>query len=129
MNPEDISYHREHTWVRVVREKAIVGITDYAQASIGDIVDIDLPETEIFIEADSELAEIESTKTTFSVISPVSGTVLEVNEDLPETPEIINEDPYGRGWIAIIELKDIAELDDLMDAVEYERYEEKVKLR
>ncbi len=129
MNPEDISYHSEHTWVRVVREKATVGITDYAQASIGDIIDIDLPETEIFIEADSELAEIESTKTTFSVISPVSGTVLEVNEDLPETPEIINEDPYGRGWIAIIELKDIAELDDLMDAVEYERYEEKVKLR
>ena len=129
MNPEDVSYHRDHTWVRVVGRKATVGITDYAQASLGDIIYIDLPEPDIFVEADSELAEIESTKTTFSVISPVSGTIIEVNEELADAPEMINEDPYGKGWIAVIELENPEELDDLMDAVEYEQYEERARLR
>jgi len=130
MYPDDIKYHREHTWVRVEGNKATVGITYYAQESLGDIVYIDTPELETTVDAGSELTQIESTKATSSVISPVSGTIIEFNEDLADSPEIINEDPYGRGWIAVIEMDDESELDELMDADEYERYlEEEVKLR
>lgn len=130
MYPDDIKYHREHTWVRVEGNKATVGITYYAQESLGDIVYIDTPELEATVDAGSELTQIESTKATSSVISPVSGTIIEFNEDLADSPEIINEDPYGRGWIVVIEMDDESELDELMDADEYERYlEEEVKLK
>ena len=124
MYPEDLKYHKEHTWVRVSGKKATIGITDYAQDALGDIVYIDLPETDTTIEANSELAEIESTKATSSVISPVSGAVTEVNDDLSESPEIINEEPYGKGWIAVIEMDDASEVDDLMDAADYAKYVE-----
>ena len=124
MNPENLRYHKEHTWVRISGKKATIGITDYAQESLGDIVYIDLPEVESFAEANGEISEIESAKATSSVVSPVSGTIIEVNEDLIESPEIINEEPYGKGWIAVIEIRDSWELDDLMDASEYERYVE-----
>jgi glycine cleavage system H protein len=130
MDPENIKYHKEHTWVRVSGKKATIGITNYAQESLGDIVYIDLPELETAVEANTELTEIESTKTTSSVISPVSGIVTEVNEELSDTPEIINKDPYGKGWIAILNMDDDSELDDLMDASEYSAYlEEEAKLK
>ena len=122
--PEDIKYHKEHTWVRVSGRKGTVGITDYAQDALGDIVYIDLPEIDTSFEANSEISEIESTKATSSVISPVSGKILEVNEDLSESPEIINEDPYGKGWITVIEIGNPSDLDELMDASEYEKYVE-----
>jgi glycine cleavage system H protein len=124
MNPENLRYHKEHTWVRTSGKRATIGITDYAQEALGDIVYVDLPEVESVAEANSEISEIESAKATSSVVSPVSGTIIEVNEDLIESPEIINEEPYGKGWIAVIELRDSWELDDLMDASEYERYVE-----
>jgi|SRR5208283_205064 len=120
MNPEDFKYHKEHTWVKVVGKKATVGITDYAQDSLGDIVYIDLPEIDNQVEANTEMAEIESTKATSAVIAPVSGTIIEVNEKLADSPEIINEDPYGKGWIAIIEMDDASELTDLIDVEQYE---------
>ncbi|MDP2156079.1 MAG: glycine cleavage system protein GcvH [Nitrospirota bacterium] len=119
MHPEDIRYHKEHTWVRVSGKKGTIGITDYAQDALGDIVYVDLPEVDSSVEANTEIAEIESTKSTSSVISPVSGRVIEVNDELSEAPEIINEDPYERGWIAVIELDNPAEIDDLLDASEY----------
>lgn len=119
MNPQDLRYHKEHTWVRVSGKKGTIGITDYAQDALGDIVYIDLPEIDASVEANTEISEIESTKSTSSVISPVSGRVLEVNEELAETPEIINEDPYGKGWIAVIELENPSEVDDLLEASEY----------
>ncbi len=119
MQPQDIRYHKEHTWVRVSGKKGTIGITDYAQDALGDIVYIDLPEVDSSVEANTEIAEIESTKSTSSVISPVSGRVIEVNDELSEAPEIINEDPYERGWIAVIELDNPAEIDDLLDASEY----------
>ncbi|MFN3396371.1 MAG: glycine cleavage system protein GcvH [Thermodesulfovibrionales bacterium] len=122
MNPENLKYHKEHTWVRVSGKRATVGITDHAQEALGDIVYIDLPEVDSTVEANSEFAEIESTKATSSIIAPVSGTVIEVNEDLAESPEIINEEPYGKGWIAVIEMDNESELDELMDASEYENY-------
>jgi glycine cleavage system H protein len=130
MYPEDLKYHKEHTWVKVSGKRATVGITFYAQESLGDIVYIDSPEIESDVEAGSELTQIESTKATSSVISPVSGTVLEFNEDLTDSPEVINEDPYHKGWIAVLEIADESELNGLMDATEYEKYlEEEVKLK
>ncbi len=122
MNPENLRYHREHTWVRVSGKRATIGITDHAQEALGDIVYIELPEVESTAEANSEISEIESTKATSSVISPVSGTIIEVNEDLTESPEVINEEPYGKGWIVVIEMSDDSEIDDLMDASEYDKH-------
>ena len=122
MNPDDIKYHREHAWVRIEGKRATVGITDYAQQQLGDIVYVDLPEAETEIDADSELSEIESTKATSPVVSPVTGTVVEVNEDLADTPEIINEDPYGNGWLVVLDMSDPQELNDLMSKAEYEKF-------
>jgi glycine cleavage system H protein len=124
MNPDNLQYHKEHTWVKVSGRKVTIGITNYAQEALGDIVYIDLPEVDTDVEANSEIGEIESTKATSSIISPVSGRVIEANENLSESPEIINEDPYGKGWIAILEINDTSELDDLMDASEYTKYVE-----
>ncbi len=128
MNPEDIKYHKEHTWVKVSGSKATVGITDYAQDALGDIVYIDLPEVDTTVEANTEMSEIESTKATSAVIAPVSGTIVEVNDKLSDSPEIINEDPYGKGWIAVIAMENPSEADELMDADDYEKYiEEEAK--
>jgi glycine cleavage system H protein len=128
MNPNDFKYHKEHTWVKASGKKATVGITDYAQEALGDIVYIDLPEIDASVEANTEMSEIESTKATSAVIAPVSGTIIEINEKLEDAPEIINEDPYVKGWIAIIEMDNELELDDLMDVDEYEKYiEEEAK--
>ncbi len=128
MNPDDIKYHKEHTWVKVSGKKGTVGITDYAQDSLGDIVYIDLPEMDASVDANSEMSEIESTKATSSVIAPVSGKIVKVNEELAESPEVINEDPYGKGWIAVIDLENLSEVEDLMDLAEYEKYiEEEAK--
>lgn len=130
MYPEDLRYHKEHTWVKVSGKRAVVGITFYAQESLGDIVYIDSPEMDSDVEAGSELTQIESTKATSSVVSPVSGTVIEFNEELTDSPEIINEDPYHKGWIAVLEIADESELNGLMDASEYEKYlDEEVKLK
>ncbi|NTU43247.1 MAG: glycine cleavage system protein GcvH [Nitrospirales bacterium] len=122
MNPDDIKYHKEHTWVRVSGNKATVGITDYAQDALGDIVYIDLPEVDSEVEANTEMSEIESTKATSAVIAPVSGTIVEVNENLSDTPEVINEEPYGKGWIAVVEMSNPSEVDSLLDAGDYEKY-------
>lgn len=122
MNPEDIKYHKDHAWVRVEGKKATIGISDFAQQQLGDIVYVDLPETDTEVDADSELSEIESTKATSPVVSPVSGTVVEVNEDLGDSPEIINDDPYGNGWLVVVEMTDPSETDDLMTKDEYERF-------
>ncbi len=127
MNPEELKYHKEHSWVKVDGNRAIVGITDYAQESLGDIVYIDLPDTDSPIEADAEIGEIESTKATSSVISPVSGTIVKVNSDLEDAPETINEDPYGKGWICVVEMENSKELGSLMDAEEYAKFVEENK--
>ncbi|MFA5073797.1 MAG: glycine cleavage system protein GcvH [Nitrospirota bacterium] len=122
MNPDDIKYHREHTWVRAEGKRATIGLTDYAQQQLGDIVFVEMPEIDMEIDGDSELTEIESTKATAPVVSPVTGTVVEVNEDIADTPEIINEDPYGNGWLVVLEMSDPSELNDLMSKAEYEKF-------
>jgi glycine cleavage system H protein len=122
MNPDDIKYHREHAWVRVEGKRATIGISDFAQQQLGDIVYVDLPELDTEVDSDSELSEIESTKATSPVVSPVSGVVVEVNEDLADSPEIINEDPYGNGWLIVLDMSDPSELNDLMTKSEYEKF-------
>lgn len=130
MYPDNIKYHREHTWVKVTAKEVTIGITDYAVSLLGGIVYIELPEIGADVDANTELAEIESEKTTLSIISPVSGVVTEVNEELPTTPEMLKENPYEDGWIAVIEIDDDREIDELMDASEYEEYlEREIKLR
>jgi glycine cleavage system H protein len=122
MSPDDVKYHREHQWVRIEGKRAVVGITDYAQEELGDIVYLELPETGVDVAAEEDITEIESTKTTAPLIAPVSGRLVEVNEELKDAPELMNEDPYGKGWIVSIEMSDPAEVDDLMDAKEYEEF-------
>jgi glycine cleavage system H protein len=122
MNPEELKYSKDHTWVHVEDSEGTIGITDYAQESLGDIVYVDVPEEDDEIEAGEEIAEVESTKATSSVISPVSGTVIEVNEDIEDSPETINEDPYGDGWIVRVKLSDLSELKGLMDAEAYQKF-------
>ena len=130
MNPDELNYHKEHTWVKVSGNRATVGITFFAQESLGDIVYIDIPDLDSEVQAGTELTQIESTKATSSVISPVSGTVVEFNEDLSDEPEIINEDPYGKGWIAVLEIKDDSVLESLLDKTDYDKYlEEEAKLK
>ncbi len=124
MNPEDLKYSKDHTWVRMEDDEGTVGITDYAQESLGDIVYVDVPEEDDDVEAGEEVAEVESTKATSSVLSPVSGTVIEVNEDIEDSPDTINEDPYGDGWIVRIKLSNPSELKGLMDADAYQTFVE-----
>jgi glycine cleavage system H protein len=127
MNPADLKYHKEHSWVKVDGNRATIGITDYAQESLGDIVYMDLPETDAQVEADGEIGEIESTKATSTVISPVSGTIVKVNSELEDAPETINEDAYGKGWIVVVEMDNSSELSGLMDAAEYAKFVEENK--
>ena len=122
MYPDDLKYHKEHTWARISGKKATVGITDYAQDALGDIVYIEMPEIDSVVDANSEISEIESTKATSAVVTPVSGKIIEVNEELSESPEIINEDPYGKGWIAVIELENPDETEDLLDSSDYQKH-------
>lgn len=124
MSPDDLRYHKEHSWARIEGKKATIGITNYAQESLGDIVYIELPEVDTEVDKDSEIAEIESTKATSPIISPVSGRIVKVNEELSESPEIINSDPYEKGWIMVIEMADVKEAGELLDANEYDKYVE-----
>ncbi len=117
--PDDLLYNREHAWVRVDGEFATIGITDYAQESLGEILAIELPEADTYVERDEPFGTIESSKGVFELMSPVSGEVINVNEDILDDIGIINSDPHDTGWMIVVEMKDIEELDDLLDAGEY----------
>jgi glycine cleavage system H protein len=119
-NPDDLRYSAEHEWVRVDGTIAEVGITDFAQDNLGDIVYVQLPEIGATLVRDAACSEVESTKSVSDIFAPVSGTVVEVNEALTTTPELINSDPYGAGWMFRVELSDAAEVDTLMDAAAYQ---------
>jgi len=122
MIPENLRYHTEHEWIRVEQDTAVLGITHFAQDSLGDIVYIELPKAGTPFKAGQEIGEVESTKTTSPVYTPVGGTIKAVNEKLKERPELVNQDPYGRGWIVKIQLADPAELNQLMTAEQYGEY-------
>jgi glycine cleavage system H protein len=117
--PQELRYSREHEWVRVDGSIARVGITDFAQESLGDVVFVQLPDVGLEIVAGASAAEIESTKSVSDVYVPVSGIVEAINEALVGAPELVNQDPYGAGWILAVTLSDPAELDGLMDADAY----------
>jgi len=118
----DRYYTKEHEWVLVKNGIAQVGITDYAQKQLGDIVYVDLPEVDKEVDAGDTLANLESVKNVAPVYAPVTGTVVNVNEDLKDEPGLINDDPYDAGWIAIVEMKDPTEIEDLMTAEDYAEY-------
>jgi glycine cleavage system H protein len=122
MIPDDLRYSADHEWVKVEGKQAVIGITDYAQQELGDIVYLELPDVGAEVVVEEEVTEIESTKTTSPVLAPVSGTIIEVNDELKESPQLINEDPYGKGWIAILKMTNPDDLDSLMSAKEYEEH-------
>ncbi len=122
MEPTDLRYHEEHEWIRVEGKQATMGISNFAQDALGDIVFIDMPKVGTTVAAGQQIGEVESTKTTSSIYTPVSGTIVSVNADLKDHPEVVNADPYGKGWIAVIELSDPAQVDGLMTAAQYEQF-------
>jgi glycine cleavage system H protein len=117
--PDDLFYNREHAWVRVEGELATVGITDYAQEKLGEILSIELPDVDSYVERDEPFGTIESAKGVFELISPVSGEIVNVNEDILDDIGIINSDPHDTGWMITLEMSDSEELDDLLDSREY----------
>jgi len=124
--PEDLKYTEEHEWLATTEGTTVrVGITEYAQDQLGDVVFVELPKVGAAVEAGSPLGEVESTKSVSEIFAPISGTVVAVNNALDDTPELINSDPYGDGWIVEINAEDLSSLDELMDAAAYQELTEK----
>ena len=120
--PEGLKYSKEHEWVLVEGNVAIIGITEYAQQELGDIVYVELPEVWEKVVKDDPFGVVESVKAVSDVYAPVGGTVLEANDALPDSPETVNDDPYGDGWMIKVEMNDKDDLKDLMNAEEYAEY-------
>jgi glycine cleavage system H protein len=123
--PDDLYYSKEHTWVRLGGGQAVIGITDHAQKELGEIVFVDLPEEGVQIEKAEVFGTLESSKTVAELFAPVSGEVVSVNRDLEEEPTLVNDDPYGNGWLITMEIDDPDEVEGLLNSVEYENYLEK----
>jgi glycine cleavage system H protein len=117
-------YHEEHEWIRVEGDEGVIGITDYAQEQLSDIVYVELPEVGDTFERGDVLAVVESVKAASDVYMPIGGEVLETNEELEDSPELVNSDPFGEAWFARVRIADPAELDDMMDADAYKSYVE-----
>jgi glycine cleavage system H protein len=117
--PDDLKYHPEHDWARIEGDSATFGITWYAQDQLGEVVFFDPPQVGGTIAKDQPYAEVESVKAVSDVVAPLSGEVLEVNSALAESPEQVNEDPYGEGWLVKVRLSDPSEVDSLLDAADY----------
>lgn len=120
--PDDLKYSREHEWVLVEGDTATVGISAHAENQLGDVVFVELPAVGDTVSKDEAMGVVESVKAVSDIYAPVSGTVTEVNDDLPENTELVNDDPYGDGWMVKIEMSDASDLDDLMDAEEYQQF-------
>ncbi|MFB5660839.1 glycine cleavage system protein GcvH [Alteribacillus sp. HJP-4] len=118
--PKDLKYSEEHEWVKQEDGKVRVGITDFAQSELGDIVFVELPEVGDEVKADDPFGSVESVKTVSELYAPVSGKVVEVNEELDDSPEFVNESPYDKAWMIVVEPSNESELDELMSAEEYE---------
>ena len=119
-NPKELKYTKDHEWVKVEGDIATIGITHYAQDQLGDIVYVEVETTGETLEKDAVFGTVEAVKTVSELFLPLSGTVTQLNEALESKPELINEDPYGEGWIIKVEIQNHAELDDLMDVAAYE---------
>lgn len=119
MHPEDLKYSREHEWARVEGEAVRVGITDYAQEALGDIVYVDLPAPGTKVSAGQPFGEVESTKSVSDIYAPVSGTIVERNSALEDSPELVNQEPYDQGWMVVISIDDQADLGALLSSSQY----------
>lgn len=119
--PAELKYSCDHEWVRIEGNRAIVGITDYAQSQLGDVVFVEVPEVYVEIVVGAGFSVVESVKAVSDIYAPLSGTIVEVNDALADAPELMNEDPYGKGWLAVIELADQSELDNLLSSAAYEK--------
>jgi glycine cleavage system H protein len=120
--PEDLSYTKDHEWIRVKGDSATVGITDHAQKQLGDVVYVELPKIGDRFEATEPFGSVESVKAVSEIYMPVTGMVTEVNNSLNDSPEQVNEDPYGDGWMIVVKLDNPSEIDGLLTAAEYEDY-------
>ena len=120
--PKELKYTDQHEWTRIESDSATIGITDYAQQSLGDIVYVELPEIGTEVKKGEEFGAIESVKAASDTYSPLTGEVTEINEDLQEHPEYINQSPYDKGWIIKIKIKDSSEINDLMNSRQYQEY-------
>lgn len=118
--PKELRYSEEHEWVKTEGEKVRIGITEFAQSELGDIVFVELPAVGDEIKADEPFGSVESVKTVSELYAPVSGKVVEVNEDLDDSPEFVNESPYEKAWMIVVEVSDASEIDNLMSAEEYD---------
>ena len=117
--PDDLRYSTDHEWAKVEADRVRVGITDFAQDNLGDVVFVALPQVGVTLDAGASFGEVESTKSVSDLYAPVSGEVVEVNAELEATPELLNRDPYGEGWICVIAASDTSQLDGLLDAAAY----------
>ena len=117
--PDDLRYSTDHEWVRIDGDRLYIGITDYAQDALGDVVFVDIPEAGRTVTAGESFSEVESTKSVSEIYAPVGGTIVEVNGELADNPQRLNDDPYGEGWIFVIEPADEAQLGGLLDAEGY----------
>jgi glycine cleavage system H protein len=122
--PNDVRYTRQHEWARVENGRVRIGITDYAQDALGDVVYVDLPETGAAVTADQPFGEVESTKSVSEVFAPISGTVAGRNGSLEDRPELVNQQPYGDGWLIVVEPADPAQIESLLDAGTYRAFVE-----
>jgi glycine cleavage system H protein len=117
--PDDLRYSTDHEWVRVEDGRARIGITDYAQDALGDVVYIAVPSVGTVVKAGEGISEVESTKSVSDIYAPLSGSIVEVNDALVDAPQVLNEDPYGSGWLCVIELSDPTEVDTLLRPEDY----------
>jgi glycine cleavage system H protein len=124
MDPEDLKYHEGHTWVKQDGEKLVIGVTNFAQEQLGDLVFIELPEVGATLEADEPFGSIESPKAVEDLIAPISGEVVERNDEVVDNPEVVNEDPYGDGWLIALKLDENTDLDALLSRDEYRDFVE-----
>lgn len=117
--PQDLKYTEEHEWIRIEGDVAIIGITEYAQSELGDIVYVEVETLDETLSKDDVFGSVEAVKTVSDLYMPVSGQIIEFNEGLEETPEIVNDDPYGEGWMIKVRMSDLSELENLLDAAAY----------
>jgi glycine cleavage system H protein len=117
--PEELHYTKDHEWIKIEGDEAVVGITDFAQGELGDIVYVEVESLDETLAAEAVFGTVEAVKTVSDLFMPLSGEVIAFNEDLEDTPELVNEDPYGKGWMIKIKLSDPAELENLLDAQAY----------
>ncbi|WP_299227633.1 glycine cleavage system protein GcvH [Sulfurihydrogenibium sp.] len=123
---DELYYTKEHIWVKIENDVATIGITDYAQSQLGDVVFIELPEVGREVESGEVIATVESIKAVSEIYSPLTGKIISINEDLANEPSLLNSDPYGDGWICDIQMKDLTEIEDLMTADDYRAYLEAI---